>query len=137
MCAQDLTNTQGVNTPVAGSLRVRQPYEVKDKRQGTIKPKANVDCPVKRQSQQTRGGNSNNDSKLRRVNESTVTVNLTRIQSKRQYKQQVCTDKMIKNKMTKLEQNTRDQHDNDNNKKASNEGRQIGLQKGADGRKFH
>jgi len=42
---------------------------------------------------------SNNDNKLRRLNESVVTVNLTRIESKRQNKQQVCTDKMIqKNK---------------------------------------
>ena len=31
MCAQDLSNTQGVNAPVAGSLRVRQPYGDEDK----------------------------------------------------------------------------------------------------------
>jgi len=38
---------------------------------------------------------SNNNNKLRRFNESAVTVNLTRNESKRQYKQQVCTDEMI------------------------------------------
>jgi len=31
MCAQDLSNAQGVDAPVAGSLRVRQPYGDKDK----------------------------------------------------------------------------------------------------------
>ncbi len=32
MCAQDLSNTKGVNVPVAGSLRVWQLYGDKDKR---------------------------------------------------------------------------------------------------------
>jgi len=41
---------------------------------------------------------SNNDNKLRRLNESVVTVNLTRIESKRQYEQRVCTDETIQNK---------------------------------------
>ncbi len=30
MCAQDLSNAQGVNAPVAGSLMVWQPYADKD-----------------------------------------------------------------------------------------------------------
>jgi len=30
MCAQDLLNARGVDAPVAGSLRVRQPYGDKD-----------------------------------------------------------------------------------------------------------
>ena len=38
---------------------------------------------------------SNNNNKLRRLNESVVTVNLTRIESKRQYEQRVCTDETI------------------------------------------
>jgi len=31
VCAQDLSNAQGVDAPVAGSLRVQQPYGDKDK----------------------------------------------------------------------------------------------------------
>jgi len=30
VCTQDLSNTRGVNAPVAGSLRVRQPYGDED-----------------------------------------------------------------------------------------------------------
>ena len=121
MCAQDLSKAQGVNSPVAGSLRVRQPCEDRDKRQemvnkvGTnsgltrsskgevtmkrsqwrvgskprvntrdrvVKSKANVNCCVKRQSRQTKDSSSNNDNKLRRLNESSVTVNLTSFKQK-------------------------------------------------------
>ncbi len=36
MCAQDLLNTQSVNAPVAGSLRVQQPYGDKDEGQEMV-----------------------------------------------------------------------------------------------------
>ncbi len=38
---------------------------------------------------------NNNNNKLRRFNESVVTVNLTRNESKQQYKRRVCTDETI------------------------------------------
>ena len=99
MYAQDLSNARSVDAPVAGSLRVRQPYGDKDERQETVdkvgtnggptrngeqevatkrnqcrvdskpeiymsdkaaKSKTNVNCCVKCQSRQTKGGSSNN-----------------------------------------------------------------------------
>jgi len=36
MCAQDPSNAQGVDAPVAGSLRVRQLYGDKDERQEMV-----------------------------------------------------------------------------------------------------
>ncbi len=117
MCAQDLSSTCGVNAPVAGSLRVQQPYGDRDEGQKMVnkvrtnnsltrngvrevtttsnqwrvdgKPRVdmrvrmtklrmNVNCHVKCQSHQARDNSSNNDNKLRRLNESAVTVNLIR-----------------------------------------------------------
>jgi len=36
VCAQDPSNARGVDAPVAGSLRVQQPYGDKDERQETV-----------------------------------------------------------------------------------------------------
>ena len=49
MCVQDLLNTQGVNAPVAGSLRVWQPYGDKDKgkRLGTVNRVGENDNPTR------------------------------------------------------------------------------------------
>jgi len=119
MCAQDLSNAQSVDAPVAGSLRVQQPHGDKDKgkRLGTLngvransgptrsskwkvgtrnkptkdgkpgvrarcrmtKLKSSANCCVSCKSQQRRDNSSNDNNKLRRFNESAVTVNLIRI----------------------------------------------------------
>jgi len=46
------------------------------------KLKMNVNCCVKCQSQQTKDSSSNDDNKLRRLNESAVTVNLRSFKQK-------------------------------------------------------
>jgi len=61
---------------------------------------------------------------------------MTSIKPKRQYKQQVCTDKMIKNN-DEVGAKAINQHNNNDNDKSSNKRRQMNLQKGADGHKFH